>query len=332
MPEEIKSKPPPLPFSLSKINVGFLALTCALIGAYHLHTIPRTAEGSGAMTGKILAICVLSFLPSWLVWRVSGRRLGVARVTFNALLNLIVLGHFGQIGRKAREREMLDKLTGRLESLRKEVSNADSSATPEGFSNLVQAVEGTFSEMAEASSGSDKTAWEILGKFISQVGQESEEWQTSYMSLFSERMMDLVSLREESEMNRQMAVFEQHLKLTARAVESFRSMATVITKRLEEAGTSQAMIASTVRGMTDAQSRQQAMYAKLTQAHTDYCNNAITVLTLLKTESGKWEVQNDEVIMDDKLREDVLGHFKQLDKTSALIQELSDKLRQLAMP
>ena len=332
MPDEIKSKPPPLPFSLSKINVGFLAFTCAVIGAYHLRTTPWTAEGFGGLTGQILAICVLSLLPSWLVWLVSGRRLGAARVTFNALLILIVLGHFGKIGRKARERAAMDKLADRMEFYRKEAAHSGAQPNPEAYSNLVQETRSTFAELAEASSGGDKRGWEVMGEFIKEVAQKSDEWQTSYANLISERMLDLVLLREESEMSRQKAAYEHHLKLTARAREDFLGMTAALKERMEEVGAGKAMMTSIIRGMTDSQARQQAMYEKLTQAHTDYCNNAITVLTLLKAESGKWEVQEGKAIMDGKLREDVLSHLEQLDKTSVLIQELSDKLRLLAMP
>lgn len=332
MPDEIKLKPLPLPFSLSKINVGFLAFTCAVIGGYHLRTMPWTAEGFGGLTGNILAICVLSLLPSWLVWLVSGRRLGAARVTFNVLLIMIVLGDFGEIARKARERTALDKLADRMESFRKEAAHSGAQPNPEGYSNLVQATQSTFAELADVSSGGDKRGWEIMGEFIKEIAQKSEEWQTSYINLVSEPMMDPVSLREESEMNRQKAAFEHHLKLTARAREDFLRMTVVMKERLEEAGAGKAMMTSIIRGIADSQSRQQAVFEKLTQAHTDYCNNAITALTLLKTESGKWEVQDGKAIMDGTLREDLLSHLEQLDKTFALIQELSDKLRLLAMP
>jgi hypothetical protein len=184
--DEVSQRPPVPRFQLSWVN----KLLYGIFAIVNIVSFIKLPDRNPAVAGKLIAdLLILPLIPlalAWVAWRVSRRRLRVARITFNVVFIWLVLGLAYQ---RLEEKRLTNDLVVKMVALKGLAASTNTVQVSGEARVLLMDVASNFHAQAELSAGSEKQVLQVVGDFLSEVSTKAQTLAKS-KSLFEQGIVE----------------------------------------------------------------------------------------------------------------------------------------------
>ncbi|SFW77491.1 hypothetical protein SAMN02927921_04237 [Sinomicrobium oceani] len=319
--EENKSR-----FKLSRANWIFAGIVIGISALIFLRNDGINAYSLGHLLGSIVTVGLIPLIFAFLVWLIRRRKAYAGTYTFNFVLVLMCFGMIKEIGAIRKEKtESMNNMTRSLSEYKEKISNEEDAIS--AYEEFSSNVDESLSKLIQNSSGNEQEVYRKLQKFVTLNKEQMTNWEKSYDSVMTPRILDFSVLNTPEEYNYQIAVIEHYQNQSEVYKQYFTNRKSLVSELFKNIPKDNQTLKGVVKGINKKDSIQRPVFIPLMDTHISYSRNLIDLLALLKEYDGTWEYQNDELIFEnEKMEQRYLAIIQKVAENEDQINELTDKL------
>lgn len=280
-------------YRLSTSNAIYLLVVIIVAVAIILSLAEKSSYAFGQLTGMLLGLFIVSVVPAWIVWRLSGRGKRGGSWTFNIMLTLGLLVQFDQVMKRAEQRESLERLGHQRDQAMQRMAAAEDPAEVRKAANqFADTVQSEFGRLSEQAAGEEQQYFAIMQEAVAEMQSTTKAWQDATAEIQSPRILDVSLLTSDAEFAHQTAVVRDYVAKSQAYGNCVASFLTRLKEKLSVLGDNSKLVQGTLEGASRGYAEKKAVLDPLIAAHIEYGSKMIEFLELLRENRAHWTYEN----------------------------------------
>ncbi|WP_299672070.1 stage II sporulation protein M [uncultured Polaribacter sp.] len=314
------------PFKLSKVNWIFALIVIGISAFIFLRKDGINGFSFGYLAGSIVTAGLIPLIIAFVVWLIRGKKNYAGTYTFNIVLVVMTFGMITEIGEISKEKsEGVKTISNSVSELKDKINNEEDAVS--AFKEHSTNIDGGLSKLIKNSTGNEQEVYINLRKFTQINNNVMINWQSSYDSVMSPRILDYGVLKNPNEYDYQIGVLENY-KSQSRIYENhFKNRTTIIADLFKGIPKENQTLKGIMKGINKQDSIQMQIFKPFIKSHLSYSDNLIELVNFLEKNKTKWTFKNEELIFENKKLENrYLEIINNVAEYEEQIGVLSDKL------
>ena len=313
-------------FKLSKVNWIFALIVIGISAFIFLRKDGINEYGLGYLAGSIVTAGLNPSIIAFVVWLIRGKKNFAGTYTFNIVLAFITFGMITEIVEISKEKsEGVKTISNSVSELKDKINNEEDAVS--AFKEHSANVDDGLSKMIKNSTGNEQKVYINLRKFTQINNEVMINWQSSYDSVMSPRILDYGVLKNPNEYDYQIGVLENYKSQSRNYKNHFENRTTIIADLFKGIPKENQTLKAVMKGITKQDSIQTPIFNPFIKSHLSYGENLIELINFLEENKTKWSYENEELIFENKeLENRYLDIINNVAEDEEQISVLSDKL------
>ncbi|WOD44244.1 stage II sporulation protein M [Hwangdonia lutea] len=313
-------------FKLSKVNWIFALIIIGISALFFLRKDGINAFSLGYLAGSIVTAGLIPLIIAFIVWLIRGKKKFAGTYTFNIVLVFMTFGMITEIGEISKEKsEGVEAISNSVSELKGKINNEEDVVT--AFKEHSTNVDDGLSKLIRNSTGNEQEVYINLRKFTRINNAVMIDWQSSYDSVMSPRILDYGVLKNSNEYDYQIGVLENYKSQSIKYKKHFENRISIIADLFKNIPKENQTLKGVMKGITKQDSIQMPIFKPFIKSHLSYSENLIELVDFLEKNKMQWIYENDELIFDNtELENKYLEIIDNVAKDEENINILSDKL------
>lgn len=297
-----------------------------LFSIFYLRGDGFNAYSLGYVMGSAIGTLLIPLIFGLIVWFIRGKRKYSGTYTFNIVLTIAVFGMISEAGKANKEvSDSITEITNSVSDYREKIKNEEDAV--EAFEEHSASVNENISNVIKNTNGNEQEVYIKLQEFSLLNQKVMIDWQKSYDSILSPRILDFSILNSPNEFDYQISVLKHYHKNSESYKDHFINRVDIVKELLKDIPSNNQTLIGVMKGINKQDSIQKPVVIPFINSHISYGKNLVEVLEFLSKHDGQWTYKDDELNFDTiELEEKYYDLINKAVEDEGLINKLTDKV------